>query len=143
RCSGVARNETAGPTSGRLTDLRFRSGDGFSARLVRIHADAITPSILVLELHDAIDQCKDREVVSDSDVRTGMPLRSTLAQDDVARATDFSAVLLHAAILRIAVASVARRADAFLVSHDRLCQPSEMLLMRTSVKPCRCPCLRA
>src|SRR5687768_18248616 len=108
-----------------------------------IDADLVTMLVLVLELHDAVDQRIDRVVRADADVPPGVPFRAALADDDVAGNHALAAVLLDAAVLRVAVAAVARRADAFFMSHIALAQPSVMSLMRTSVKPCRCPCLRA
>src|SRR3954454_21844793 len=49
-----------------------------------------------------------------------MPHGAALAQDDVTGNDFFAAELLDAAVFRVAVAAVARRADAFLVSHGIL-----------------------
>ena len=74
----------------------------------------------MLEANDAVNERKQRVVGALPDVVAGMPLRAALANDDVAGLHGLAAVLLHAAILRIRIATVARGADAFLVSHISL-----------------------
>src|SRR5215212_4548553 len=79
------------------------------ARLdVRINGDLVARLALVLELHNAVDQRVDREIAAESDVAARVPLRSALADDDVTGDDFLTAELLHAAVLRIAVAPVAR-----------------------------------
>src|SRR5688500_14418951 len=113
-------------------------------RLGGIDADLLPRLRLVLELHDAIDERIDRVVRAEADVGARVPLRAALAHDDGAGAHLLAAVLLDAAVLGVRVATVARRADALLVSHGiLLAQPRLISLMRTSVKPCRCPCFFA
>src|SRR5215204_6338156 len=82
-----------------------------------IDTDLVAALALVLELHLALDQGVDRVVVAHADVRARMPLRAALADDDVARDDPLAAELLDAAVFRIAVAPVTRRADAFFMSH--------------------------
>src|ERR1051325_4851988 len=123
-----------------------RSGSGrrFGLGLLhRIDAHLVAAPALVLEAHHAVDQRVDGVVGAQPDVVAGVPLGPALTQDDVAGRDLLAAVLLDAAVLRIAVAAVARGADAFLVSHCYLVKPRVMSLMRTSVKPCRWPRLRA
>src|ERR1051325_2276700 len=84
---------------------------------LRIDADFVAPVVLVLELHHAVDQRIDREVRAEADVATRMPFGAALADDDVAANDFLAADLFRAAVLRIAVTTVARRAYAFLVSH--------------------------
>src|SRR5689334_12789132 len=76
--------------------------------LLRIHADFVAAAVLVLELHHAIDQRVDGKIGAETDVASRMPLRAALADDDVAGNDFLAAELLHAAVLRIAVATVAR-----------------------------------
>src|SRR5688572_20514297 len=83
----------------------------------RVDADLVAALVLVLELHDAFDEREDRVVVAHADVGARMPLRSALADNDVAGDHALAAELLDAAVFRIAVAPVSRRADAFLMSH--------------------------
>src|SRR5207302_6416485 len=75
-----------------------------------------------------------------------MPLGSALADDDVPGHHLLTTELLDSAILRVAIASVARRAYTFLMSHyfsPPLFLPKAISLMRTSVKACRWPCFFA
>ena len=83
-----------------------------------VHAHLVASAVLVLELHDAVDEGEDGEVAPDADVAAGMPLRAALAHDDAAGAHMLAAELLDAAVLRIAVTAVAGRPYAFLVSHN-------------------------
>ena len=71
----------------------------------------------MLELHDAVDERVDREVGAEAHVTARVPLRATLADDDVAGNDLLAAELLHATVLRIAVAAVSRRADALFMCH--------------------------
>src|SRR6185503_10906287 len=82
--------------------------------------DLVARLALVLELHDAVDQRIDRVVRAESDVLTRVPLRAALPDDDVAGDDVLAAELLDPAILRVAVAAVARRADALFMCHDIL-----------------------
>src|SRR6185312_6397826 len=75
---------------------------------------------LVLELHDAVNEGEDRVVGAEADVVARVPACAALAHDDVPRAHALAAELLDAAVLRVRVAPVARRAYAFLMSHGRL-----------------------
>src|SRR5262249_42800253 len=72
----------------------------------------------VLKAHDAVDERVQRVVGAHPDVCARMPLGAALAQNDVPGDDAFAAVLLHAAEFRVAVSAVARRADAFLMSHS-------------------------
>src|SRR6185437_7539769 len=84
---------------------------------LRIYRDLEPQLVLVLELHDAIDERVDREVGAKTHVAARMDLGAALADDDVAGAHVLAAELFHAAIFRAAVATVAARAYAFFVSH--------------------------
>jgi len=73
--------------------------------LVRIHRN----SLLVLgsfELHFAIDQREDGEVVAKADVFAFVKLGAALANDDAAGLDDLAAVDFHATILRLGVSTV-------------------------------------
>src|SRR3954470_16706320 len=96
------------------------SGPGRFGCLRRIDADLEARLAGVFELHDAIDQRVDRVVRAHADVSAGVPLGAALPDDDVAGDDALATEFLDAAVFRIAVAPVARRADAFLVSHTRL-----------------------
>src|SRR5215510_2508886 len=95
---------------------RLRRGSRLS-RGRGIDADLVLRAVLVLELHDAVDEGVDGVVRAQTDVVAGMPLGSALADDDVAGDHALATVLLHAAVLRIRVAAVARGADALLMCH--------------------------
>src|SRR3954469_6983958 len=83
----------------------------------RIHAHLKALLALVLELHLAIDRREERVVRRAADVAAGMELGAALHHDDAARGHEFPAEALHAEILRLRVAPVARRAYAFFMSH--------------------------
>src|SRR5919198_876281 len=99
---------------GRRRDVRlwarFESG---------IDADAEARAVLVLELHDAVDQGVDRVIRPHADVAPRVVLRAALTDDDVPRAHALAAELFDAPILRVAVTTVAAGADALLVCHER------------------------
>ena len=52
-----------------------------------------------------------------ADVRAGMPLGATLANDDVAGNHGFAAIFLHTTALAVAVAAVFDATLSFFVSH--------------------------
>ena len=85
---------------------RDLESSGAFGLLFRVHADLETRAILVLELHDAVDERVNREISSEADVAARMPLRAALTDDDVAGDDFLSAELLDATVLRIAVATV-------------------------------------
>lgn len=74
----------------------------------RINADLEPRAVLVLELHNAVDESVDREVSSQADIAAGMPLGAALTDDDVAGNDFLATELLDAAVLRIRIASVSR-----------------------------------
>src|SRR5205085_4792812 len=94
-------------------------------RALGIDTDFIALAILVLELHDAIHEGENRVVGAESDVGPRMILGAILSNDDVAGPYTLAAKALHALVLGIAVAAVARRADAFLVCHLRIPRSAE------------------
>jgi len=76
--------------------------------LLGIDADLEAGAVLVLELHEPVDQRVDREVCAKPDVAAGVPFGAALPNDDVAGDDLLATELLHAPVLRIAVASVSR-----------------------------------
>src|SRR5690606_7589228 len=70
------------------------------------------------ELDGAVDQREQRVVAAQADARTRMELGAALADDDVAGLDGLAAVHLHAEVLRVGVAAVARGTYALLVCHD-------------------------
>src|SRR3546814_5489773 len=75
------------------------------------------------ELDAAFDQREQRVVLADADIAAGMILRPALPDDDVARNDGLAAELLHAETAAGGIASVARTAACFLVSHA-ICSPT-------------------
>src|SRR5207253_982689 len=89
------------------------------ALLDRVDAHPLTRLVLVLELHDPVDERVDRVVAAEADVLAGVEHRADLTDDDVPGDDLLAAELLDAAKLRIRVAPVLRGADSFLVCHGR------------------------
>jgi hypothetical protein len=94
-------------TSGNAKSLRARRRLPDDDRADREHADLVLLLVVVLELHDTVDERVDGIVGAHADITAGMPLRTTLARDDVAGGHELTAVLLDAAKLRIRIAPVA------------------------------------
>src|SRR6185369_5399734 len=88
-----------------------------SCRLYRIHAHLEALFALVLELHLAVDRREQRVVRGPAHVPARMELGAALDHDDGSGPDELAAETLHAEVLRIRVAPVARRADAFFMSH--------------------------
>src|SRR5579875_791655 len=93
---------------------RSRRSDCGDQRLPRggrvdAHALALAAQRL-LEFDVAVDQGVKGVVPAHADVDARLPLRAALADDDAAGAQVLAAELLDAEALRLAVASVARRA---------------------------------
>src|SRR5690606_10655912 len=70
------------------------------------------------ELHRAVDQREQGVVAAEADARTRMELGAALADDDVAGLDRLAAVHLHAEVLRVGVAAVARGTYALFMCHD-------------------------
>src|SRR6266576_979422 len=90
----------------------------------RIHAHLKPLLVLVLEFHVTIDGREQRIVRGAPHVLSGMELGAALDDDDRPGPHEFPAEPLHAEVLRIRVASVARGADALLMSHAVLSRSS-------------------
>src|SRR5207245_8461233 len=86
---------------------------GVRALLNDSHAPAVFAYALVLHL--ARHQRKKRVIAAEPDARARGDLGPALADEDGARGDDLSAVDLDAEHLRVRVATVARRAAAFIV----------------------------
>src|SRR5690606_355317 len=69
------------------------------------------------ELDLAVDQREQRVVATEADARTRMELGTALADDDVAGLDGLAAVDLHAQVLRVGVAAVARGTYALFMCH--------------------------
>src|SRR4051812_5347329 len=108
----------------RDTRLYHRSTENHRGRLVLgglgckwVDADPEPLLVLVLEFHMAIDRGEQRVVRGATHVPAGMELGAALNDDDRPGPHEFPTETLHAQVLRIRIAPVARRADAFFMSH--------------------------
>lgn len=72
---------------------------------MRIDADSAS-LFRTFELHLTCGKCEQSEVCADSDVDAGPELVALLSNEDVASNDDFASVLLDAAALGIAIATV-------------------------------------
>src|SRR5690606_29721118 len=70
------------------------------------------------ELDLAVDQREQGVVAAEADARTRVELGAALADDDVAGVDRLAAIDLHAEVLRVGVAAVARGAYALFMCHD-------------------------
>ena len=91
---------------------------GLRGRIDRDEDALIGPAA---ERNPSGDGGKDGVVLAHPDVSPGVELGAALADDDVASDDGFAAELLHAAILRVGVATVPRAALSLFVSHSVLC----------------------
>src|SRR5687768_2224434 len=66
---------------------------------------------------NAIDLRVDCVVATQADIIAGLDLGAALAHNDSARPHNLTAIALDAKHLRLAVATIARAADAFLMCH--------------------------
>src|SRR5690606_13706015 len=113
-CAGVAgecRKQEAPPAAGlrATTGTPALFGDD-------VHGAALLRA-LGGELHLAVDQREQGVVAAEADAVTGVELRTTLADDDVAGLDGLPTIDLHAQVLRVGVAAVARGTYALLVCH--------------------------
>src|SRR3954453_18310577 len=86
----------------------------------RVHRHFLPILVLVLELHDAGDECEQRIVIGAPNILPGMKLRPALPHEDVPRDDLLAAVALDAEILGIAGPAVPAGAYALLVCHGSL-----------------------
>jgi hypothetical protein len=86
-------------------------------RLRRVNGNLLALLILVFELHNAIDQGKDCEIASNSDVFSGVELRSALTTDNLSALHGLSAIDFHSEHLWIAVATVLCTTTGFFMCH--------------------------
>lgn len=83
----------------------------------RSHIDAATISI---EKNPALNEGENRVVSAQSDIAAWLPLRATLANDDVAGNDDLTTELFHTEALALAVAAVLDASLSLLVCHGLL-----------------------
>lgn len=70
-----------------------------------------------LEFHFAVNQGKNSVITAETDIKSGLELGSALANDDRPSRHLLPTVGLDAAVLRIAIAAIARAALTFLMCH--------------------------
>ena len=80
----------------------------------------VDSATITVEVNLAVHQREKRVVTAHADVLTGMPLGSTLANDDVACDDRLAAKLLNTQTLRIGIATVAAGTLSLLMSHVAL-----------------------
>src|ERR687892_65352 len=102
---------------GRL-DQSFATADRVDIR--RVDTDPSLGAGNRLEPHHAVDLGVDRVVLTDSDVPTNPELGSALANHDRSRANKLAIGPFDAEPFRLAITTVPRAANAFLVCHDCL-----------------------
>lgn len=76
----------------RSVDLRMRKFEELSGQ----YAYFFSVFTEVIELHDTVDQGKQRKVSSQSHVSAGMDLRSSLSDENVAGSHDFASEFFNA-----------------------------------------------
>jgi hypothetical protein len=79
--------------------------------------DIHTTTILI-EAHGAFHERIDRVITTDSDIFTGVPLGTTLAENDVSGDDLFAAEFLHSAPFALAIATVLDATLSFFMGHD-------------------------
>src|SRR5690349_21296056 len=84
----------------------------------RVHCDAHLRLAMALEAHNAVDLREQGPVSTDADIVAGVELGADLAHEDRTGLHVLAREALHAAHLRVGVATVASRALSFFVSHD-------------------------
>ena len=92
----------------------------------------------VFKLHNAGDLREERVVLADADVQAWFEPRAALANEDRAAGDELAGKALHSKPLRVAVATVARAALTFFMSHG-IIPYATISVIRTRVKTLRCP----
>jgi hypothetical protein len=77
-----------------------------SSLLHRINADELPASTFVFKLNDAVNQRKQRIVLTAADIVARLPLRTALACDDVAAEHSLAAKFFQTQALRLRVATI-------------------------------------
>jgi hypothetical protein len=84
--------------------------------LERLNVDALSKSLL--ELNYTINESKERIITTGAYVVTCMIGASTLTNEDISCANNFSAELLNAKALALTISSVSGTSYRFLMCHD-------------------------
>lgn len=77
----------------------------------------VDPAAFLIELHRAIYQGEQREILATADIPAGVKYRSHLTNDDCAGSYRFAAKTLDTAPLALGVASIAAGSLTFLMRH--------------------------
>ena len=89
--------------------LIYLFGNGINGNLFIVSARSF-------ESDDAVGQCKQRIVLTDSYVLTGMNFSASLSDENAARKYGLTVGTLYAEALRLAVSAVVGRTGTFLMS---------------------------
>lgn len=97
-------------------DTAQRRGGVVNLRLCDDADDVLCLAVLLV-LNDAVDLGEKRIIAPDANVDTGTEPGSPLTDEDTSGADALAAVSFDAEVLRVAVATVARASNTFLVCH--------------------------
>ena len=89
-----------------------------SIELVGVNADLLLSFALVLELHGAVDEGKQRVVLANANILTCANGASALSDDNVACKHVLTVGLLHTKTLGLAIAAVLSGTYTFLMSKE-------------------------
>ena len=87
-----------------------------------VFGNDVDPAPFAVELYSAVDQSKEGVVLPLADAATWVELGTDLPDENIADANLLSSESLHAAHLRIGIATVAAGALTFLMSHRSTCK---------------------
>jgi hypothetical protein len=126
RASGVPTEPQAAKTP---LDFERRSRYAAVAGLLggcRHGADADEAAMLTLvaELDDAVDLREERVVAADADVHARVEAGTALANENRSTGNELTGETLDAEHFRLRIATVARRALSFFMSHGKFLLPS-------------------
>ena len=88
----------------------------FFVYLVCVNADLLLILGLLLELNLAVDQSKERVILTDTNVVTGMDGSASLSYDNISGKNSLSVSLLYAKALGLTVSAVLGRTNTFFMS---------------------------
>ena len=80
--------------------------------------------LALLELYDTICESKQGVVLATTNVLTRRDMRTTLADDNLTSLDRLTTINLGAKPLRVGIATVTRRAQAFFMRHNPTCLSS-------------------
>jgi hypothetical protein len=104
------------PGSPSVAAIEAQRRGGVELRLSN-NADEVSRLAELLVLDDTVNLCKERIITADTDVHAGTEPGSPLTHEDASGCHALAPVPLDAEVLRVAIATVARTSNAFLVCH--------------------------